>query len=159
MKNVKKDEIVPPQPAKKPKVETIQEKAMASFKKMLERGPVDCHDVEKSNIFGLKSVTKETIKVYTIEKWVEVTQYDFLMEIRLGKIIAFIKEHNITTSWLKIFEALVLLCQNLTTFKQSFDETPRTHPAHCAEKTTPTIVSDHSSFFFDWIVSLTDTIY
>lgn len=159
MKNTEKSEIIHPQPAKKAKIETIQEKAMAAFKKTLEKGPVDRHDVEKFNIFGMKSVTKETIKVYTIEKWVELTQYDFLIEIRLGKIIAFIKEHGITTPWLKIFEALVLLCQNLATFKQSFDDTPKTYPAHYAEKTNPKIVSDHSSFFFDWIVSLTDTIY
>lgn len=98
------------------------------------------------------------LEPYKIEMWMNILESDQFIKLKIENILTFVKEHNITTVWVKIFEGLLVLRQSIDTFETLFDDIPKTMPRYEKMNGKPPI-SNHVTYFLQWIENLNKLIY
>ena len=147
-----------PPAAKKPRTLTVEERALADFTFKLGAGP--CLTTEKltTSIFRGDTYSKVPLDPYDVKKWIDVLQYDPFIKLKLENILAFIKEHNIHSEWIAMFDGLLALQKAVGAFEKLFENEPSKLPPF-AKPGCSTAASTHTLKFTEWVDSLNNLIY
>lgn len=143
---------------KKPRIETIEEKALEEFKSVLNIGPKNSEERMQKTFYMYNKIYEVPLEPYKIEMWMNILESDQFIKLKIENILTFVKEHNIATVWVKIFEGLLVLRQSIDTFETLFDDIPKTMPRYEKMNGKPAI-SNHVTYFLQWIENLNKLIY
>ncbi len=149
-----------PPVAKKPKVPTIEEKALDEFKSILGLGPCFTEIVVEKLYFGRTSEKERSLGAYRLSTWISILETDPYMKMKIENILTFLDQNKLTTPWVKVFQGVLELQRAIDKFEVIFDDVPKDVLSY--GKTTSQnsfTTSKKGDNFIEWVDSLNKLIY